>query len=132
MGQLSRFWLGWGGGSSPSPTPGCDKFEHQSDVESKGVAHSALMQPTTMYRYQKLRVMKTKGKTELQCIISLNSAVLLPFSPPIRAVLNAKKKVVPEHCFFKRARGHYMSSPWCSQLFNHESLAQNLCNHTTI
>ena len=49
-----------------------------------------------------------------------------------RAVLNGEKKVVPEPCIFKRARGQYMSSPRCSQLFNHESLAQNLYKHTTI
>ena len=43
------------------------------------------------------------------------------------AVLNAKKKkkVVPEPGNFKRALGQYMSSPRCSQLFNHESLAPN-------
>ena len=49
-----------------------------------------------------------------------------------RAVLNAKKKVVPEPGIFKRARGQYMSSPRCSQLLNHESLAPNLSKHTTI
>ena len=50
-----------------------------------------------------------------------------------RAVLNAKKKKVgPEPGNFKRARGQYMSSPRCSQLFNHESLAPNWSQHTTI
>ena len=49
-----------------------------------------------------------------------------------RAVLNTKKKVVPEPGNFKRARGQYMSSPRCSQLFNHESLAPNWSQHTTI
>ena len=51
---------------------------------------------------------------------------------PCRAVLNAKKKVRPERGYFKRARGQYMSSPRCSQLFNHESLAPNWSQHTTI
>ena len=50
-----------------------------------------------------------------------------------RAVLNAKKKKSrPERGNFKRARGQYMSSPRCSQLFNHESLAPNWSQHTTI
>ena len=49
-----------------------------------------------------------------------------------RAVLNSKKKVVPEPGNFKRARGQYMSSPRCSHLFNHESLALNWSQHTTI
>ena len=46
--------------------------------------------------------------------------------------LTQKKKVVPEPGIFKRARGQYMPSPRCSQLFNHESLAPNLCKHTTM
>ena len=50
----------------------------------------------------------------------------------LRAVLNAKKKVVPQPGNFKRASGQYISSPRCSQLFNHESLAPNLYKHTTI
>ena len=56
-----------------------------------------------------------------------------PRDPPnTKVVLNEKKKVVPQPGIFKRARGQYMSSPWCSQLFNHESLAPNLYKHTTI
>ena len=49
------------------------------------------------------------------------------------AVLNAKKKKSrPVRGNFKRARGQYMSSPRCSQLFNHESLAPNWSQHITI
>ena len=46
--------------------------------------------------------------------------------------LTQKKKVRAERGNFKRARGQYMSSPRCSQLFNHESLAPNWSQHTTI
>ena len=49
-----------------------------------------------------------------------------------QAVLTQKKKSRPERGNFKRARGQYMSSPRCSQLFNHESLAPNWSQHTTI
>ena len=43
-----------------------------------------------------------------------------------------KKKSRPVRGNFKRARGQYMSSPRCSQLFNHESLAPNWSQHITI
>ena len=43
-----------------------------------------------------------------------------------------KKKSRPVRGNFKRGRGQYMSSPRCSQLFNHESLAPNWSQHITI
>ena len=46
--------------------------------------------------------------------------------------LTKKKKSRPVRGNFKRARGQYMSSPRCSQLFNHESLAPNWSQHITI
>ena len=57
---------------------------------------------------------------------------LCPSFLTVKGVLNAKKKLVPETGIFKRARGQYMPSPRCSQLFNPESLAPNLYKHTTI
>ena len=44
-----------------------------------------------------------------------------------RAGLNGKKKVVPEHGSFKRARRHYMSSPGvpnCSTMFPSPKIVQ--------
>ena len=49
-----------------------------------------------------------------------------------KGVLNAKKKVVLEPSILKSASGQYMPSPWCSHLFNPESLAPNLYKQTTI
>ena len=53
-------------------------------------------------------------------------------STPGLSLTQKKKKSRPERGNFKRARGQYMSSPQCSQLFNHESLAPNWSQHITI
>ena len=51
---------------------------------------------------------------------------------PRLSLTQKKKKSRPERGNFKRPRGQYMSSPRCSQLLNHESLAPNWSQHTTI
>ena len=74
-----------------------------------------------------IHIVDTRGNSCCVCHMHYED-----MQPRLSLTQKKKKKSRPVRGNFKRARGQYMSSPRCSQLFNHESLAPNWSQHITI